>query len=81
MLQQMLDDHTEPSGTLPAVEPAPAASVIYNGGEKRAAWLTQDAANAKRPTTRRDDRGTDSIGCAFVLVLAPVVVRTAGLFS
>ena len=37
----MSDDHSEPSGTLPATGPAPASFLNYNGGEKWAGGLRQ----------------------------------------
>jgi hypothetical protein len=33
-LQQTSDDHMEPLGTLPAIEPDPASFLNHNGGEK-----------------------------------------------
>jgi hypothetical protein len=44
----MSDDHTEPSGTLPATGPLPASFLNYNGGEKWAGGLRQNVARDRR---------------------------------
>jgi hypothetical protein len=40
LVQQIWDDHTEPSGTLPAIGPAPLSFLNDNGGEKWAGGAT-----------------------------------------
>ena len=44
----MSDDHTEPSGTLPAIGPAPPSFLNHNEGQKWAGGLRQDVARDRR---------------------------------
>jgi hypothetical protein len=44
----MSDNHTEPSGTLPAIGPAPASFLNHNGGEKWAGGVRQDVARDRK---------------------------------